>query len=90
MAVLELHEGMCAKVVDHMLVITILIKFLLLLVVGHLFLIANIVTTSKALVTSSDALVPSSFLPPPTLDVARGIRSTDSTDGLTYYWLLYS
>ena len=28
----------------------------------HLFLIANIVTTSKALVTSSDALVPSTFL----------------------------
>ena len=28
----------------------------------HLFLIANIVTTSKALVTSSDALVTSSFL----------------------------
>ena len=28
-----------------------------------MFLIANIVTTSKALVTSSDALVPSSFLP---------------------------
>ena len=26
------------------------------------FLVANIVTTSKALVTSSDALVPSSFL----------------------------
>ena len=26
----------------------------------HLFLIANIVTTSKALVTSSDALVPNS------------------------------
>ena len=31
----------------------------------YFFLIANIVTTSKALVTSSDALVPSSFLPPP-------------------------
>ena len=29
---------------------------------SFLFLIANIVTTSKALVTSSDALVPSSFL----------------------------
>ena len=28
----------------------------------HLFLIANIVTTSKALVTTSDALVPSSLL----------------------------
>ena len=36
-----------------LLVITILIKFLLLLVVRHLFQIANIVTTSKALVTSS-------------------------------------
>ena len=42
--------------------LTILIKFLLLLVVRHLFLVANIVTTSKALVTSSDALVPGSFL----------------------------
>ena len=41
MAVLELHEGMCAKVVDHMLVITILIKFLLLLVAMHLFLVAS-------------------------------------------------
>ena len=30
-------------------------------VVRHLFLIANIVTTSKALVTTSDALVTSSF-----------------------------
>ena len=28
----------------------------------HLFLIASIVTTSKALVTTSDALVPSSLL----------------------------
>ena len=28
----------------------------------HLFLLANLVPTSKALVTSSDALVPSSFL----------------------------
>ena len=45
--------------------VTILIKFLLLLVVRHLFLIANLVTTSKALVTTSNALVPSSFLPPP-------------------------
>ena len=35
---------------------------LLSLVVRHLFLVANIVTTSKALVTGSDALVPSSFL----------------------------
>ena len=35
---------------------------LLLLVVRHLFLLANIVTTSKALVTSSDALVSTSFL----------------------------
>ena len=32
----------------------------LLLVAWHLFLVANIVTTSKALVTSSVALVPSS------------------------------
>ena len=38
-------------------IITILIKFLLLLVVRHLFLIANFVTSSKALVTSSVALV---------------------------------
>ena len=30
---------------------------------ASLFLIANIVTTSKALVTSSDALVPSSLRP---------------------------
>ena len=29
---------------------------------GRLFLVANLVTTSKALVTRSDALVPSSFL----------------------------
>ena len=29
-----------------------------------MFLIANIVATSKALVTKSDALVPNSFLPP--------------------------
>ena len=28
----------------------------------HLFLVANLVATSKALVTRSDALVPSSFL----------------------------
>ena len=28
----------------------------------HLFLVANLVTTSKALVTRSDAFVPSSFL----------------------------
>ena len=35
---------------------------LLFLVAMHLFLIANIVTTSKALVTSSDALVPSCLL----------------------------
>ena len=45
-----------------LLVITILIKFLLLLVVRHLFLIANIVTTSKALVTSSILNVGSSIL----------------------------
>ena len=30
----------------------------------HLVLVANIVTTSKALVTRSDALVPSSFFVP--------------------------
>ena len=28
----------------------------------HLFLVANLVTTSKALVTTSDALVPSSYM----------------------------
>ena len=38
----------------------ILIKFLLLLVVRHLFLVANIVTTGKALITTSVALVTSS------------------------------
>ena len=35
---------------------------LLFRMIYHSILIANIVTTSKALVTSSDALVPSSFL----------------------------
>ena len=40
--------------------ITILIKFFLLLVVRHLFLLADIVTSSTALVPSSDALVTSS------------------------------
>ena len=33
-------------------------KFYFLLVVRHLFLVANLVPTSKALVTTSDALVP--------------------------------
>ena len=40
--------------------LTILNNFLLSLVVRHLFLIANFVTTSKAHVTTSKAIVPSS------------------------------
>ena len=36
----------------------------------HLFLVANIVTTSKALVPSSDALVTSSFLSIPPILIA--------------------
>ena len=45
----------------------------------HLFLIANIVTTSKALVTSSDALVSNSFSQPPrVLDRPAGFFSARS------------
>ena len=47
----------CLTSSNKKLLIRIQIKFVLLLVVRHLFLIANIVTTSKAPVTTSEALV---------------------------------
>ena len=64
-------------------VLAFLIKFSLLLVVRHLFLLAYIVTTSKALVTTDAPVTSFSFVGPPFGLLLFSINNFDS-DGLKY------
>ena len=62
-------------------------RILVIILAWHLFLIANIVTSSKALVTSSDALVPSSLLFPFLLKTPSWSDSTTSlSPGVSHPW----